>query len=225
MTGLINNTFNMNMTDWGEFYTFLARFGLHILFILIIVKNLYYKTSKRKDYFFTYLLISTTIFLLCSVLGKVNIELGLALGLFAVFGIIRYRTSQIPIREMTYLFIVIGMAVINALGSTGLSFYELLFANGSLIFFTWVLERIWTVNHVSRKVVQYDKIELIKPNYNEELKKDLRERLGLNILRVEVGKVDFLKDTAKLIVFYEPENRQTNIADDIDNFSYDTDED
>ncbi len=225
MTSILNNSFNMDAPSQQEFLTLLVRFGLHIIFILIIVKNLYYKSSKRKDYFFTYLLISTTIFLLCSVLGKVNLELGVALGLFAVFGILRYRTNQIPIREMTYLFIVIGMAVINAMGSNTLSFYEILFANGSLIFFTWILERVWKVSHISRKVVLYDKIDLITPNHNEELKQDLRERLGLNILRVEVGKVDFLKDSARLIVFYEPENNRTNMADDIDNYPYENDED
>jgi len=153
-------------------------------------------------------------------LESVKLEIGMALGLFAVFGIIRYRTMQIPIKEMTYLFIVIGVAVINALANNGVSMAELLASNIVIILITWSLEQLWRIPHVSSKVVQYDRIELIVPSRSQELKDDLRNRLGLDIFRFEVGKVDFLKDTAKLVVYYkttDPNN--TNMADDIENYT------
>jgi hypothetical protein len=192
---------------------------MHLFVLLIIVRFLYYAKARRRDYFFTYFLISIVIFLLCFMLENVKLELGMALGLFAVFGIIRYRTSQIPIKEMTYLFIVIGVAVINALANKKISLIELGTANLIIVGITWSLERLWRIPHVSSKMVQYDKIDLIVPERRAELIDDLKQRLGLNIFRVEVGKVDFLKDTAKLVVHYKStDNQNTNMADDIESY-------
>jgi hypothetical protein len=152
-------------------------------------------------------------------LENVKLELGMALGLFAVFGIIRYRTSQIPIREMTYLFIVIGLAVINALANKKISFSELMMANAAILLITWSLERAWALKHVSRKVIQYDNIKLVHPDNYDALQTDLKTRLGLDITKIEVGKVDFLRDTAKLVVYYNSNTKGSNMADDLDQFA------
>lgn len=216
----LSEVLSMPLWDADDFYSLVLRFALHFVVLLVIAFGLYYKTSKRRDYFFTYLLISTMIFVLCFLLENVKLELGMALGLFAVFGIIRYRTSQIPIREMTYLFIVIGLAVVNALANKKVSVSELMFTNAIIVFIAWVLERIWTIRHVSRKVIQYDKIELIKPSRYNDLLADLRERLELDIQRVDVGKVDFLRDTAKLVIYYDSDNKQGNVADDLEHTQY-----
>lgn len=216
---LLTNLTNMQLFDGGDFFSFLLRFATHLIVLLVIVRFLYYPKAKRRDYFFTYFLISIVIFLLCYMLENVKLELGMALGLFAVFGIIRYRTSQIPIKEMTYLFIVIGVAVINALANKKISIIELGTANLIIVGITGSLERLWRIPHVSSKVVQYDKIDLIVPQRRAELIDDLKQRLGLDIFRIEVGKVDFLKDTAKLVVHYKSsDNQNTNMADDIESF-------
>ena len=215
----LSDLFNMPFWDGEDTLGFVFRFGTFFVLLIIIVRYLYYESSRRKDYLFTYILISTVIFLLCFMLENVKLELGMALGLFAVFGIIRYRTSQIPIREMTYLFIVIGLAVINALANKKISVTELMLANGAIFFITWTLERGWALKHVSRKVIQYDNVNLIHPDNYDALQNDLRTRLGLDITKIEVGKVDFLRDTAKLVVYYNSNTKGSNMADDLDQFA------
>lgn len=178
------------------------RFAFNLIVTLILVRFLYYQNNRRKDYLFTFLLISTIVFLLCILLDNVNLQLGFALGLFAIFGIIRYRTTQIPIKEMTYLFITIGVSVINALSGSSVSFLELVVTNLLVIGVTFSLERIWLLKHESSKLVIYEKIELITPARYEEMLNDLRERTGLNIHRAVVGKINFLRDTAEVIIYY-----------------------
>ena len=148
------------------------------------------------------MLISITVFFLCFLLENVKLQLGFALGLFAIFGIIRYRTDPIPIKEMTYLFIVIGVSVINALANKKISHSELLFTNFIIIAVTHGLEKIWLLRHETRKTITYEKIELIKPSKKEELMADLKERTGLNITRIEVRRIDFLRDTAQIRIFF-----------------------
>jgi hypothetical protein len=126
----------------------------------------------------------------------------MALGLFAIFGIIRYRTSTMPVKEMTYLFIVIGVSVINALASKKFSYTEVLFTNGIVILATYILERIWILNTSARKVILYDKISMIHPSRKDELKTDLENRTGLKITSVEIGKINFLNDTAQVIIHF-----------------------
>ena len=145
-------------------------------------------------------------FLLCITLDNVKLELGFALGLFAIFGIIRYRTRQIPIKEMTYLFLVIGISVVNALANKKISHADLIFANLMIVFITFGMERIWLLRGESRKNVIYEKIELIVPERRAELLADLEARTGIDIIRVEVRRIDFLKDTANLRIFYYEDN-------------------
>jgi hypothetical protein len=188
--------------DSKDFFKLLVKTVFNLSIVLIIVRYIYYPVTKNKDYLFTYFLISLTVFLLCVLLDSVKLELGFALGLFAIFGIIRYRTDPIPIKEMTYLFLVIGVSVINALANKKISYSELVFANFMIVGITFGLEKIWLLKHESRKNVIYEKIDLIKPESREELIVDLKDRTGIDVVRVEIRRIDFLKDIAYLRIFY-----------------------
>jgi hypothetical protein len=136
-------------------------------------------------------------------LSNVSIELGFAIGLFAIFGIIKYRTRQIPIKEMTYLFVIIGLSVVNSIENNRITIVELLFVNVVVLAFVWILERLWLVKYgVSKKIV-YEKIENIKIENYHLLISDLEQRTGLKIKKVEVKNINFLRDVAYLEVFYE----------------------
>jgi hypothetical protein len=194
----------IEIIDIPDFLEFILRFALNSSVIMILIRWLYYTNARRKDYLFTYILISTIIFLLCFLLESVKLQIGFALGLFAIFGIIRYRTSSMPIKEMTYLFIVIGISVINALSGTSTTLADLLFTNTVIILITYGLEKIWLLKHEASKTIIYEKINLIKPENHQDLLKDLVKRTGItNINRVETGKIDFLKDSCILTIFYD----------------------
>ena len=188
--------------DKEDFWKLILKGLFNLLIVLVIVRYIYYPVTRNKDYLFTYLLISLTVFLLCFLLDNVKLELGFALGLFAIFGIIRYRTDPIPIKEMTYLFLVIGISVVNALANKKISYAELVFANLLLVFVTFGMERLWLLRHQSRKNITYEKIELILPERREELIADLKARTGIDVIRVEIRRIDFLRDTANLRIFY-----------------------
>ncbi len=184
------------------------RLCIHMSFIFILVRMIYYPIAKRKDFLFTYFLFSISIFTMCFLLESVKLEMGFALGLFAVFGIIRYRTDAIPIKEMTYLFIVIGMSVMNALINKKISIAELSFANLAIIGLTYGLEKVWLLRHESQKLIVYEKIDLIQLGRRAELILDLQQRTGIKVNRVEIGKIDFLRDTVMLkIYFYEDQQK------------------
>ncbi len=193
---------NFELFDLNSFIGFMFRFSLNILVILIIVRYIYYRAARRKDYLFTYILISTTVFLLTFLLRNVAIELGFALGLFAIFGILRYRTSQIPIKEMTYLFVVIAISIINALSNEQISLTLLLLTNLILILVTRAGEYFWMFKHASSKTIIYDKLELLRPENERLLIKDIEERMGVKIKRIEVGQVNFLKSLVELTIYY-----------------------
>ena len=180
----------------------LLRFGFFLLVLFFIVYLLYYRKTHRRDYFFTLVLLSVSIFFLIYLLGSVKVKIGFALGLFAIFGVLRYRTETIPVREMSYMFGVISLSVINALADA-LSFVELLVPNLAIALLIWMFETFVLKANLASKLIQYDRIELIKPERREELLEDLHKRTGLNITKVNVGSVDFLKDTAVLKIEYE----------------------
>jgi len=189
-----------------DFYKLIIRFGINILFLTVIIRCLYYPKSQRKDYLFTYFLIGTITFFLCFALAKLKIGTGMGLGLFAIFGIIRYRTDAIEIKEMTYLFLVIGLSVINSLASKKISIIEIATINTFAVLITFLLEFVFLLKHETRKSITYEKIDLIVPDKYEEMKADMELRTGLQINRFEVGKIDFLNDTAQVkIFFYEDE--------------------
>ncbi|MBP3551997.1 MAG: DUF4956 domain-containing protein [Bacteroidaceae bacterium] len=196
--------FDTPMVDAASMGQLLLHLAINLIFCGFIIHKLYYPKSKRRDYYFTFALISLSIFFMIFLLGSVKIKVGFALGLFAIFGIIRYRTEQMPVREMTYLFILIAVSVINALAVT-LTYAELLLTNCLFVCFIWLFEDIPWIKHVSEKLVKYDRIDLITPEHYDEMKADLEKRLGIPIIRFEVGAVDFLKDIAMVKVFYEGE--------------------
>jgi hypothetical protein len=188
--------------NWSDFLSLMIRLTFNLIFLTIIVRWLYYPKTKRKDYLFTYYLIGIITFFLCFSLKKLDIDTGMGLGLFAIFGIIRYRTDAIEIKEMTYLFLIIGLSVVNSLTSNKISIAEMLLINGTVILLTYVLENIWLIKHETRKIITYDRIDLISPDKENEMKADLELRTGLKINRVEIGKIDFLRDVAQVMIFY-----------------------
>lgn len=204
--------FGLDLFDKEDFIKLIIRFLFNFTVIIILIRLIYYPSAKRKDYLFTYFIVSSVVFLICFMLDNVKLELGLALGLFAIFGIIRYRTSQIPIKEMTYLFLVIGISVVNALANKKISYTEILLTNFFIILITYTLEKATRLRHVSRKRVIYEKIDLIKPEKRQELIADLEERTGLKIIRVEVGRIDFMRDIARLRIYYYEGEGVINLA-------------
>jgi len=191
-----------------DFYLLLIRLCVNVVFITILIRFLYYAKTKRKDYLFTYYLIGTITFFLCFGLKKLDIDTGMGLGLFAIFGIIRYRTDAIEIKEMTYLFLIIGLSVVNALASNQLSIAEMALINVFMVVLTYVLEFLWLMKHETRKTINYERIDLITPDKAAEMKGDIENRTGLSINRFEIGKIDFLNDTAQVRIFYYAEEQE-----------------
>ena len=218
------------MMTTGQSLTELCfRFFLNLLVCWIIVQFFYYRKSRRRDYFFTFMVFSSAMLLLLYVMGSVDVGVGLTLGLFAIFGVIRYRTETVPIREMTYLFVIIALAAVNGLApiyklvgaATAEPRYELsagtslvtVLANALVVSLIWILESDRLVKHTSAKLVLYDRIELIVPDRRAELVADLEKRIGLKVDRLEIGHVDLLRDTAFIKVYYTLGKGQTATID------------
>lgn len=186
----------------------IARLIVNTIVLTLLIRFLYYPKTKRKDYLFTYYLIGTITFFLCFGLKKLDIDTGMGLGLFAIFGIIRYRTDAIEIKEMTYLFLIIGISVVNSLASNQISLTEVLIINVFVIILTFVLENLWLVKHETRKTINYERIDLITPEKYDEMKADLELRTGIAINRIEIGKIDFLSDTAQIRIYYYADDQE-----------------
>ncbi len=203
--------------DGPSLWTFLIRFMFNLLVCWVITHFLYYRKSHRRDYYFTYMLFSTTIFLILYQLQNLQMEMTLALGLFAIFSMIRYRTEQLPIREMTYLFVLIGISIINGSGLTS-SYTAFVITNVLIILLIWLLESLGFSKRQANKIITYEKIDLIRPDRREELMADLKARTGLEITKVQVGSINFLKDTAFLKVTYVSDDDEPNDIDMITKF-------
>jgi hypothetical protein len=188
---------------WSSVWEMIMRLLINVITIGIIVHAFYYPKAKRRDYYFTFSIIGVSIFLLIYLMGGVKLKIGFALGLFAIFGIIKYRTEQVPIREMTYMFVIIAVAAINGL-ATSVSYFELLGTNLIFIIALAICENTKWMKHVPSKLIKYDNVKLVAHGKEDELKADLEKRLGLKIIRIEVGNVDFLKDSAIIKIYYEP---------------------
>ena len=196
------------------FGSMLVRFVLCMVVTWGIIHFLYYKKGKRRDFYFTFVVISMAIYFLVYLMmgmdrGKAT--MGVGLGLFGIFSIMRYRTDSMPVREMTYLFVVVCLAVVHAMADqlgvndygklVGTSFVELTIIDAIVVICITIFERILTITPT--KLIQYDRIELIKPEKRQELMVDLEQRLGLKITDIQVGAVDFLRDMAVLRISYE----------------------
>jgi len=197
----------------------IIRFTFNLLVVGIIVRGLYYTLTRKKNYMFSFLLIGVVVFLVCFLLDSLDMTIGFALGLFAIFGIIRYRTNPIPIKEMTYLFVVIGVSVVNGLATSKVTYLELVFTNIIVILIVYILEKVWLMKNETKKAIDYEIIELIHPDKRAELIEDLKKRTGLPISRVEIGRINFLRDTVRLLIYYE-EDRENNVVGDIEVGSY-----
>jgi len=200
-----------------DLWELLFRFFFNFVVIAIIIHFFYYKKSRRVDYYFTFIIISVSMFFLIYLLGSVKLKIGFALGIFAIFGIIRYRTEQVPIREMTYLFTITAISVINAL-SVQMSYTQMVATNLIIILVIWGLETSRWLKHTSSKMVLYDRIQLILPEKEPELIADLKKRTGLNILRIEIGHIDFSRDIAFIKVYYESDREDMNTVDNVTRF-------
>jgi hypothetical protein len=197
--------YGIALFDLEDLTKLLFKFGINFIFLIFIVRLIYYKIRDDKDYVFTFIMFNILTFFICFLLRKVPMQMGFALGLFAVFGILRYRTEAIPIRQMTYLFIVIGISMINALSNKSISIFELLFTNGFITLITYLIDSVWFQSIEESKNILYEKIDLIKPEKESEMIEDLKQRTGLPIHAVKVEKIDFLRDTASIKIFYNRE--------------------
>ncbi|MBQ1253651.1 MAG: DUF4956 domain-containing protein [Alistipes sp.] len=202
------------LCDTESLLHLLMRFAFNLLVTWIIARYCYYVKSQRRDYVLTYMLFGSAMFLLIFLMESVSIQIGMTLGLFAIFGVIRYRTETVPIREMTYLFIFITVAVINGL-ALNISYVELLVANALLLLLIFLVDGRSLLRHTSAKLVIYEKINLITPEKRVEMIADLEERLGHKVIKVEVGHVDFLRDVAFVKVFYELAPGETNSVETV----------
>lgn len=198
---------------WDSIKDLLVHFLFNLLISWIIVQFFYYRKGGRKQYYFTFLIFSSAMFLLLFVMNNLSLQIGFTLGLFAIFGMIRYRTETVPVREMTYLFIIIALSIINGVGAE-VPFVEIVVANIALLLLIWTLESVGGIGkRTSAKIILYDRIELIMPEKRAELMTDLQARTGLDIEDIEVGSIDFLKDSAYLKVTYRLAKNENNSID------------
>ena len=186
----------------SELLHLIIRFGFNLSIAFIIIKLIYQRNhSNNLDFVFTYFMFNSLIFFFAFLLSNITINMGFAFGLFAVFAILRYRTDPIPIKEMTYLFIVITIGVINALSGAEVSYAALLFTNIALVGLTYVLETYWQNNTLILRTVQYEIIENIKPENHDKLRLDLEDRIGMPIIKFEIHRINFLRDTVRISIY------------------------
>lgn len=193
--------------DFPGFAKLGLRFGLNLAFTAMIVLGVYVRRYGKNEYIFTYFMFNAITFALCFLLRKVPIELGFALGLFAVFGILRYRTEAIRTQDLTYMFVVIGIAILNAVANKKVSLAELLLVNGAIVALTALLERLTFFRADQSRVITYDNMDIIRKNDHAALIADLRDRTGLDVQRVRVGSVNLLRDTAQVVVYFPEDER------------------
>ena len=204
-----------------EMWNFGLRFGINLLVIYILIRLIYYPRHKNKDFLFTFILFNVVNFLICILLSSAKLKMGFAFGLFAIFSILRYRTVTIPVREMGYFFLSVAIGIINALAVLrgnpfkDITFFpvELLLANGIILGLVLMLDRKSKLQHQNYKEINYERIDLIKPEMRPQMLEDLRQRTGLPINRIEIIKIDFLRDVAVIHAFYlSTENESTTIG-------------
>lgn len=200
--------------DAQSFWTTVIRFAFNLIVCWTIIHFFYYKKANRKDYYFTFIMFAAVIFLIISLMENMKMNIAYALGLFAIFGMIRYRTETIKIREMTYLFVVMGLSIVNGM-ALSTSYAELLMVNLLVVLIVWVLDGTKVLKHTATKIILYDRIENTKHGKEAELKADLIERTGLDILKVEVGHIDYLRDVAYVKVYYKPIDGEVNTIDTV----------
>lgn len=219
----LGNLFGVTLFDPQQFISLVIRFVINLIVVSVIARKFYYPRSRRRDYMFIFILMAMSIFLLVSLMDGGGMQLGAAMGLFAIFGIMRFRTEAVPIREMTYLFMLIALSVINALAHgdyhpkadywDGVGIVTILFVNIVFVVMVWIFESSKVLEQDCSRIIRYDNVNLIAPEKREELKADLEKRTGLKITRIEIGLLDYLKDSALIRIFYDdPDDVGNTIA-------------
>jgi hypothetical protein len=186
----------------SPFVESLAYFALNLAIVFVIVRFIYYPQQHDKNYVFTFFALNAIVYWVVGLMQDSTLSLGAGFGLFAIFSILRYRTDTIPIREMTYLFVLIALPVVNSILIAQQALEQLLAANLAMVVLMFILERGWGFTYEARKAITYERIDLIRPENWEALMDDLKVRTGLPITRVEIGKLNFLRDSADLQVYY-----------------------
>ncbi len=195
-----------------SFIDLLVGFALNISIVILIVRFVYYPRRRDKNYVFTFFAFNTIIFFVIGLLNDSNISIGVGFGMFAIFSILRYRTDTIPIHEMTYLFTLIALPVLNSVLLKSLAYGEFAAVNLIILIILFILEQGWGFSYEVRKTVVYERIELVRPENWSLLLDDLRARTGLPITRIEVGQLNFLRDTAHITIFYDANTVSTQIV-------------
>ena len=186
-----------------DFWELIIRLGLNLSVSYSIIRYAYEPTRRDSEYIFTYMIFSPIIFFICNLFANVDLDIGFAFGLFAIFSILRYRTTTIQVKEISYMFIIIAVAVINALATKKISYAELLFTNFFIMGLVFFLERYLAKSSSSIQTVYYEKIENIKPEHEAVLLADLKERTGKDIIRFEILETDFMRDMAKIRIYFK----------------------
>ncbi len=190
-------------------------FVLNLAIAVAIVRFIYYPAKQNKNYVFTFLAFNTIIYFVMSVLSTAEIGVGVGFGLFAIFSVLRYRTDAMATREMTYLFVLIGLPVINSVLQREGDWATLAALNVALMAILFVLEREWGFRYTSSKSIRYERVDLIRPENHQALLADLRTRTGLPVERVEIGGIDLINDSARLKIYYDEPRTQRRSADDV----------
>jgi len=178
-------------------------FLINLAAALLVIRGIYYPRRGRREYVLAFFAFNTVVFLIASLLGGIELSVGFGIGLFALFRMFRYRTDPIPVREMTYLFVVMAQPVINAVLLSQSNYPALLMVNAVVVGVPYLGEKQWGFRYPHRQSITYERIELIKPENHDRLLTDLRERTGLPVTRVDIGRIDLLRDVAELEVTYE----------------------
>lgn len=213
----------VTLFDPQHFISLIIRFVINLVVVSVIARYFYFPRSHRRDYMFIFILMAMSIFLLVNLMEGDSMNIGAAMGLFAIFGIMRFRTEAVPIREMTYLFMLIALSVINALAHgdyhpkadywDGVGIVTILFVNIAFVVMCALFESSKVISQECSRIIRYDNVSLITPEKREELKADLEKRTGLKITRIEVGMMDLLKDSTLIRIFYnDPEDVGNSIA-------------
>jgi len=187
----------------SELTSFILNFAFNFIVALLVVRFIYYPSTHNKHYVFTFLAFNSIIYFVLYFMNSIEIGIGVGFGLFAIFSILRYRTDPMPIREMTYLFIIAAMPVMNSIGVDGSQSLQLVAANVAILIIMWVLEREWGFHYEQSRRLVYEKIDLIRPDRREELLADLEARVGVKVKQVTIGKVNFMRDTANLTIYFD----------------------
>ncbi len=192
---------NAQIADWPDLAKMCTRMGIDLFFTFTVIYGVYYRLYRGREFAFTYVIFNVITFSLCVLLRKVPMELGFALGLFAVFGMLRYRTEEIRMRDLTYLFIVIGLGILNGVANKSVSLLELLAVNGVITGVT-LFELRSAARNLAQTPMLYDNLSLLKPGHQAALYADITARTGLEVVRVQVNRIDMLRDAAEIVVHY-----------------------